>query len=100
MRIDGWGSRMAPYGLRCTVHRQMAVKLREGDERGRGEREGERGEVTKVRGISLLSNCRIFLCVYMSTHNALCTSFLQGNGWTLHTVYNKSLKRPTLNFEH
>ena len=37
MRIDGWGSRTAPYGLRCTVHHQMAIKLREG-ERG-GERE-------------------------------------------------------------
>jgi hypothetical protein len=44
MWIDGWGSRTAPYGLRCTVHHQMAVEFeREGRERER-ERERETGD--------------------------------------------------------
>ena len=55
MRIDGWGSRTAPYGLRCTVHRQMAVKLREGEGEGVGrERKRERRGDKSSRNFSTI----------------------------------------------
>ena len=41
--IDGWGSRMAPSVLHCTVHHQMAAKR---------ERERERERDDKAQAIS------------------------------------------------